>query len=182
MVFDYAAVAREAVILSQYAITGGNYDLNAGDVLSQVGSETTPYQDPEANRTYYVLRGDGGLNFLVVCHSETPIEDAYLFLSRLQTSFLSSSSARSWRSAAPYALQTEFSDQIRELMAGVAEWANPDAIELGDWDQEAPLLDLKTEEETAIPEAHSILHRRWWQWVGVVATFLLVIILVIAVR
>jgi hypothetical protein len=183
MTFDYAAVARESLILSQHAVTSGNYDLIAGDVLKRVGPQASTYQDPETDRTYYVLHGDDGLNFLVVCGPEISIDDAYLFLSRLQRSFLSRPCASSWRSASGYGLQNEFSEQIRELMAHIGDWASADRIQVDQWeeDQTTPLVDLKSE-DAPVFDLCSLLYRRSFAIIGLVAIILFIVLLIIAVK
>jgi hypothetical protein len=115
MAYDYAAVARQYVILCQYAMTGGSFDVVLADILTRATATNPVFAYRDGSQTYSVLHDESGLNFIVVS-SEGKLPDATAFLQRLRRTFLTTPSVREWRDSPAYGLQNEFSDQIHEMI------------------------------------------------------------------
>jgi hypothetical protein len=115
MLWDYAAVARQDVLISQSAITGGSFDEMIGDLLKQVNSRDPVSAYRNGEHTYYLLHDDSDLNFIV--DRESPkLQEATDFLYRLHRTFLTNPNFRFWKDVPPDGIQNEFSDQIRDLL------------------------------------------------------------------
>lgn len=117
MTFEYAAVARNDIILVQYACTSGNFDVILGGVLKQITTSDTRFQSEKAQHKIFTERLETNLIFSVIGGTDLGANEAYPFLKRLQTSFLIQH-GRNWSTAQPFAFQNEFGPKIKALLEG----------------------------------------------------------------
>lgn len=186
--FTYGAVARQDVIISQYAAIGGSFDVVVVDVLKKANQPSPQLAYRDGDHTYFVLHDDAGLNFVIVGASSTQAQDANPLLTKLQHSFLTNPATRSWREAPPYGLQNEFADAIREVMAAANDQIErqlhpPPEPVLQPLDKRARLL-LEREEGDDSPgflksNFWTVVHeRRFWLIGGGIGVFLIVALVI----
>lgn len=120
-VFDYAAIACNDVILVQHAISGGNFDVTIGDMLKRQNPRDATYAFEKGQHKYFVLHEESGLNFIVVGSLATQQQFAFTFLQRVQQAFFLNYSRRAWKDVRPYGLQSEFSDNLKQLMTAASK-------------------------------------------------------------
>lgn len=116
MTFEYAAIARNDVILAQNAITSGNFDVILGGVLKQITTSDARFQSEKSQHKIFTERLESNLIFAVIGGTDLGASEAYSFLKRLQTSFLIQH-GRNWSTAQPFAFQNEFGPKIKLLLA-----------------------------------------------------------------
>lgn len=115
MSFDYGCVARETTILSQCALSSGNFDVIVHDILLRVDKEQTRSTYDQNRIRFFILSDRTGLNFVVSGPSSIKSEDAFSTLADIQRRF-TMKFARLWQNATPYQFQNEFESEIRSAM------------------------------------------------------------------
>ena len=115
MSIQYACVARGKTILVQCALSSGNYDVSALDVLAKmyINQQRATYDRSKVR--YFVLRDDIGINYLAASEESFPLADAFAILEDIQRRFMMQF-ARNWRTVESYGLQSEFSDQLKSII------------------------------------------------------------------
>lgn len=115
MTLEYAAVARENIILAQYASASGNFDIEFSDIFKKMNKNEGQFACEKKNKKFFILHDASGLNFIVVGAIELDQPKAFEFLKKLQRNFLIQHT-RSWQNAEPFSLQNEFSPKIKSLL------------------------------------------------------------------
>jgi len=189
--FDYGAIARQDVIIAQYAAAGGNFDVVVADILKQVSEKNAQLAYRDGSHTYFLLHDDTNLNIIIAGSPSAQTQDANELLSKIQRTFLTNPSVRTWREVPPYGLQNEFSDHIRDLMTSmntqIERRSRPAPIE-----PELELMHthdsvlLETDEQTGTERVFRrglwsvVYSHRYWA-VGVGVGLVVIIIIVVAV-
>ena len=205
--FDFAAIARQDVIICQYAAKGGNFDVIIGEMLKRQNIRDAQFAFEKAQHKYFVLHDESGLNFIVVGPLSTQQSAAFQFLQKVQRAFIMNSPRRSWDEIPPYGMQNEFSSKLNQLMESAGKDQKLEKIrsnladtqaemtsnlqqallrdqQLSHLDHKSELMmqEAKTYERNATTLRRTMCWRRWQWWIigGAIAFVVLVIIIAAA--
>ena len=120
---SYVAIARNTTILAQDAISSGNFDQWATEILGQINPTQNQIMTDKGQYRYFIIHDQSGLNVICAASSTLQGKLAFDFLDDVQKRF-NLQYARSWKNAPAFGMQQEFSTQLHSLLQG----ANDDKI------------------------------------------------------
>lgn len=120
---SYAAVARNTTILTQNAITSGNFDQWTLDILGHINQEQNQIMAEKGNYRFFIVHEKEGLNFVCAANQTIQAKQAFDFLDQVKKRF-NLQYARSWKNAPSFGMQQEFGSQLNALLTN----ANNDKI------------------------------------------------------
>lgn len=202
--FDFSAIARQNVIIVQYATRGGNFDVTIGEMLKRQTTRDSQFAFEKGSHKYFVLRDDSGLNFIVVGPISTQQSVAFQFLQKVQRAFLINHPRKSWTDIPAYGMQNEFSDKLRQLMEAAASDNKLEKIrsnledtriemsnnlqqallrnnDLSELNRQSELMmqEARTYERNATSLRRTMWWRRWQWWIiGIVIAVLVLAIII----
>jgi hypothetical protein len=184
MSWDYAAVARQDVILVQYALSGGNFDEMICDIFKQINTGNSVFAYRDGDQTYFVLHDECGLNFIVVGSESPPLTEATTFLNRLRQTFIINPNFRLWKDIPPYGLQNEFSDEIHTLLRAEVDRSTRQNVESQEkvnegFDDISLLRTVDRERENEVVNLRSVI--LWSKYRYLIIGCLLVFVILIIV-
>ena len=112
---SYVAVARNTTILAQDAISGGNFDQWATEILGQINPSQNQIMTEKGNYRFFVVHDASGLNFICAASSTLQGKLAFDFLDDVQKRF-NLQYSRTWRNAPAFGMQQEFSTTLHSLL------------------------------------------------------------------
>lgn len=115
MTFEYSCVAHGTRILCQCALTSGNFDITATDILARLDPKQTKDIKEKNQTRYFILQEQNNLNLLVAGTKSTSSDDAFKFLTDISRTFLMQY-ARSFETAPVFGMQQEFQGTLKGLM------------------------------------------------------------------
>lgn len=115
MEIDYAAVTRDEIILVQYSVSAGNYDVILTDVLNAVKIADERVQFDRAENRFFILHLQDQINFVAVTKRNCKADMIFKVLTDISRTFLSRFSGRC-KTATAFELQSDFSDTMDELI------------------------------------------------------------------
>ena len=77
---SYVAVARNTTILAQDAISGGNFDQWATEILGQINPSQNQIMTEKGNYRFFVVHDNSGLNIICAASSTFQGKQAFDFL------------------------------------------------------------------------------------------------------
>ena len=112
---SYVAIARNTTILCQDAISSGNFDQWATDILGQINPSQNQIMTEKGQYRFFVIHDQSGLNVICAASSTLQGKIAFDFLDTVQKRF-NLQYARTWKNATAFGMQQEFSTQLHSLL------------------------------------------------------------------